>query len=157
MSGLTKIRPAQPHDVDAIAALLTALNRAEGQDAIATPHAIAQALFADNREVKVEALVAQHEGAIVGTLLYYAGYDTFSASLGFHLADMVVAHRHRRQGVGRALVRALGRITLAQGKAWISLTVLKQNAAAQAFYRSLGMTQVHVDFFAMGKQAITQL
>lgn len=157
MAQALTIRLAQPHDVDAIAALLTELNRAEGQGVIAEVHAITQALFADNREVKVEALVAQHEGAIVGTLLYYAGYDTFSASLGFHLADMVVAHTHRRQGVGRALVQALGQLALAEGKEWISLTVLKQNAAAQAFYRSLGITQVHVDFFAMGKQAITEL
>lgn len=151
------IRPATPHDVDAIAALLTELNLSEGRDVVAQPHAIAQALFADGREVKVEALVAQDAGEVVGTLLYYAGYDTFSASLGYHLADMVVAHAHRRHGVGKALVRALSQRALVEGKEWISLTALTSNDAARAFYHTLGMTEVSVDFFAMGKQAMTQL
>jgi ribosomal protein S18 acetylase RimI-like enzyme len=151
------IRPATLQDVDAIAALLTELNRTEGQEVVADAHAIAQALFADEREVKVNALVAVDAQKVIGTLLYYAGYDTFSVSYGFHLADMVITESHRRHGVGSALVRALGQQVLAQGKAWISLTALKQNTAARGFYHSLGMTEVSVDFFAIGKQAITQL
>ncbi len=151
------IRPATPHDVDAIAALLTELNLSEGRDVVAQPHAIAQALFADSREVKVNALVAQDAGMVVGTLLYYAGYDTLSASVGYHLADMVVAASHRRHGTGKALVRALGQRALVEGKEWISLTALTSNDAARAFYHTLGMTEVSVDFFAMGKQAMTQL
>ena len=157
MAQALTIRPATAHDVDAIAALLTELNRAEGQGVVAEAHAIVQALFADEREVNVNALVAVDAEKVIGTLLYYAGYDTFSASIGFHLADMVITESHRRQGVGRALVRALGQRALAEGTAWISLTALKHNTAAQAFYRTLGMTQVSVDFFAFGKQAITQL
>jgi predicted N-acetyltransferase YhbS len=109
------IRPATLQDVDAIAALLTELNRTEGQEVVADAHAIAQALFADEREVKVNALVAVDAQKVIGTLLYYAGYDTFSASYGFHLADMVITESHRRHGVGSALVRALGQQVLARG------------------------------------------
>lgn len=151
------IRPATPLDVKAIAVLLTELNRIEGQDVVTTPEAIAEALFAPNREVALHALVAEDGNDVVGMLLYYAGYDTLSASVGHHLADMVVAATHRRTGLGRALVRELARITLAQQKEWISLTALTRNKDAQAFYRTLGMTQVAVDFFAMGKQALRQL
>lgn len=151
------VRAAQPEDAASIAALMSELNRDEGYDVRAQPHALAQALFGEGREVAVQALVAVRGGGVIGALLYYPGYDTFSASLGYHLADMVVTRAHRRTGVGRALVVALARRTLGAGKAWVSLTVLQQNIDAQAFYTSLGMTRVGVDFFAIGKNALMQL
>jgi ribosomal protein S18 acetylase RimI-like enzyme len=68
---------------------------------------------------------------------------------------MVVDATHRRAGVGNALMKALAQHTLEANKSWVSLTALKDNAHAQAFYSSLGMTRVNVDFFAIGKTALT--
>ena len=157
MTTPVEIRAATPADAATIAVLMCELNRAEGCDVVTREVDIARALFADGREVNLRALVAQRDASIIGALLYYPGYDTLSASVGYHLADMVVTQSHRNQGIGKALMKALATQTLAENKEWISLTALKQNSAALAFYQSLGMTQVDVDFYAIGKTALAQL
>ncbi len=157
MTTQVEIRAAVRADAAAIAALMNELNWAEGYDVVTHEADIARALFANGREVNLRALVAQLDGIIVGALLYYPGYDTLSASVGHHLADMVVTQMHRKTGIGKALMKALAALTLAENKEWISLTVLSNNVAACGFYRALGMTQVSVDFYAMGKNALARL
>lgn len=150
------IREANERDIPAIAGLLDALNAAEGYE-VATDIGALTAALKGAHQVAFAALVADAAGSIVGTLLYYPGYDTLSASHGYHLADMVVDATHRRSGVGRALVGALADKALAENKAWLSLTALRSNEDAQAFYRALGMREVDVNFFAIGKQALASL
>ena len=151
------IRPATPADCAAIAHLMSELNREEGYEVLSDAEQIAAALFGKNNPTTLHALVAQAESAVVGALLYYAGYDTLSASYGYHLADVVVTHSHRKQGIGRALMATLAKQALDENKAWVSLTVLKRNRTAHEFYTALGMTHVDVNFFAMGKTALAQL
>lgn len=152
-----KVRDAETTDTPTITTLLSELNREEGYATAADPEAIAAALFGKNREVALSALVAEVEGRVVAVLLYYPGYDTLSTSVGYHLADMIVAGAHRRAGIGRALVKALAEEARRTQKGWISLTALKANRNAQSFYDALGMTKVEVDFFAIGARAIAQL
>lgn len=151
------IRNATERDIPAIAGLLDALNQFEGYEMLTNEAALQEALFMPEREVKLAALVAEAEGEVVATLLYYPGYDTLSASIGYHLADMVVAASHRRQGIGRLLVRHLAQQALTQGKEWVSLTALAKNNSARAFYESLAMQRVDVDFFAIGKSVLERL
>ncbi len=151
------IRPAQPADIPAIAALLSELNSVEGYAQQADADEIGRALFSPMREVKLSALVAESGEAVIGVVLFYPGYDTLSGVEGYHLADIVVTQACRRRGVARALVKALAAMALSEGKEWVSLTVLKKNDAARGFYQSLGMSEVAVDFFAMGKMALNRL
>jgi GNAT superfamily N-acetyltransferase len=151
------ICPARFDDSEAIAALLTELNREEGHDVVASKQEIACVLFGATPTVKVTAMVAEHAGEVVAVLLYYPGYDVLSSSYGHHLADIIVSKVYRKQGIGKALVKALAQQTLTEEKEWVSLTVLKRNSAAREFYAALGMTQVDVDFFAIGKTALAQL
>ena len=154
----THIRAATHEDCEAIAALMTELHRDEGYDVVATAEEMARALFGAARSVALSALVAVTPTVqVVGALLYYPGYDTLSAVEGYHLADVVVTAAHRRAGVGKALMRALAQTTLREQKEWVSLTVLRKNVAARGFYQSLGMTEVAVDFFAIGKTALSHL
>lgn len=150
------IRPAVRADAAPITALLGELNRAEGNMHPIDARAIELALFTP-RGVELRALVAELAGEVVATALYYSGYDTLSASEGYHLADIVVTEKHRRCGIARALVAALAAQCLREGGQWVSLTVLQKNSAAHGFYVSLGMTQVDVDFFAMGPRALMKL
>ena len=151
------IRPAIREDLPAIAALLDALNAWEGYDQTTDTATLAQALFAPERAVALHALVAEGEAkAVVGVLLYYPGYDTLSAAIGYHVADVVVEAASRRQGGGRRLMAALAQRALTEDRHWISLTVLRKNRAARAFYEALGMQSVAVDFFAMGPAGIAR-
>ena len=150
MAASLEIRVAERADCETIAALLTQLNHGEGNE-------VARALFSPAREVMVSALVAVEDEAVIGVVLYYPGYDTLSASYGHHLADIIVSEGKRGRGIGKLLVKALAKLTLAAGKEWISLTVLQRNDAAHGFYKALGMTQVSVHFFAAGKQALSAM
>lgn len=157
MSDTITIRPAEKSDCEAIAALLSQLYREEGYERAARGSDIELALFVAGREVKTQALVAFLGDVMVAALLYYPGYDTLSASVGYHLADIVVAPAHRRQSIGKALLERLAATALAEKKEWLSLTVLKNNTQARAFYQALGMSEVAVDFFAMGATALATL
>lgn len=152
------IRDAQPADAPAIAQLLAALYRHEGFAAQPEASEIARALFAEGRSVDTRAFVATDAAdVVVATLLYYPGYDTLSSSEGYHLADMVVAEVARRKGVGKQLVRALATRARQAQRAWISLTALRSNESAAAFYASLGMQEVNVRFYAMGQQGFDRV
>ncbi len=150
-------RAATPSDIPVIADLLTQLNRAEGKPDFMEEETIRHGLFAPVRRVDLRALLAVHEGVCVGVALYYVGYDIPTASDGYHLGDLVVDAGYRRQGVGRALFTALAKQNLDEGGEWIALTALTRNAPANAFYKLLGMTQVAVNFFAVGKHTLAGL
>jgi GNAT superfamily N-acetyltransferase len=151
------IRASTPDDVISIAGLLTQLNRIEGKPEHVDMEALAQGLFAPARKVDVRALVAERAQKVIAVALYYPGYDILTSAYGYHLGDIVVEETQRRTGIGRLLFAALGAQNLAEGGEWISLTVLSRNAAAQGFYAMLGMTHVPVEFFAVGKSALTKL
>lgn len=157
MPTVTTIRAGVPADSAAIASLMNALNREEGYSIAANEKALAAALFGENREVALSALVAESEGRILGALLYYPGYDTLSSTYGHHLADIIVSQAHRRCGIGKKLIAALAERMLATHKEWLSLTVLSHNAGAIRFYQSLGLQHVEVDFYAIGKTALARL
>lgn len=152
------IRAGIAADTVAITGLLEELNRLEGYDRSATPSEMADILFhEEGSRVHMRALVAEQGGELVGLILYYWGYDTVSASLGYHLADIVVTKKKRGQGVGRALYAQLAAQCLHEGAQWISLTVLKQNGDAKRFYRAMGMVEVAVDYYAIGPVALSTL
>ena len=58
------------------------------------------------------------------------------------MMNLAVAPRHRRQGIARQLVEALGDALQAQGVQSLTLEVRASNEAAIQLYRSLGFTQV---------------
>jgi ribosomal protein S18 acetylase RimI-like enzyme len=154
----TTIRHGVASDTQAIAALLTELNQLEGYDRSASSDEIADILFhEDNRRLHMRALVAVQEEELVGLVLYYWGYDTVSASAGYHLADIIVTKKKRTRGIGKKLYAALAKQCLAEGGQWVSLTVLKKNTAAKKFYHAMGMVEVAVDFYAIGPVALTRL
>lgn len=150
------IRDATRGDLADITSLVSALNREEGYDISASAQALHEVLFEGNPRVAMRALVAQKGVRIIGLALYYWGYDTVSATYGYHLADIVIDTAHRRQGIGSQLFNALGVQCLREQGKWISLTVLRQNARAQAFYTSRGMVEVAVNFYAIGPQALAR-
>lgn len=55
-----------------------------------------------------------------------------------HVTNVAVASRHRRRGVGEALMRALIALTKESGARSMTLEVRPSNAAARAMYGKLG-------------------
>jgi ribosomal protein S18 acetylase RimI-like enzyme len=156
LSTLLTVRSYHPNDVPRMAELITELNEREGYKQKMDAASL-QKVFAPDAPVRVYAFVAESNGKVCGLLMYYDGYDTLTNSYGCHLMDMVVASSHRRQGMGDTLIRMLVAQVLELNYQWISLTVLKKNSEAQAFYKALGFEEVAVDFFAIGHSAMQRL
>ena len=61
----------------------------------------------------------------------------------WQLRDLYVAERHRREGVGRALVTHVRDAAMADGALRVSLTTEADNVRALALYGDLGFEPVH--------------
>jgi GNAT superfamily N-acetyltransferase len=92
---------------------------------------------------KLEALVAELEGAIEGVALFYEGLGTFRARPFLYLEDLVVSEAARSRGVGEALMAALAREAVARNALRLEWVVLDWNDRAMRFYDRLGARRPH--------------
>lgn len=150
------IRTATISDLSDVAVLVQVLNREEGYDISAPVDALEEVLFDKRARVPMRAMLAVVNKRTVGLALYYWGYDTVSATYGYHLADIVVEKAARGARVGTQLFNALAQQCLREEGQWISLTVLQRNERAQRFYRQRGMVEVAVNFYAIGPQGLAR-
>jgi diamine N-acetyltransferase len=94
-------------------------------------------------EKRLEALVAEDEGKVVGIALFYEGLGTFRAKPFLYLEDLVIAGKARNRGVGEALMAALAREVVSRGALRLEWTVLDWNEGAIRFYERLGARRPH--------------
>ena len=136
------IRPATPADIPAILALIRQLAAYEhlSHACIATESLLAQHLLGPDRAA--EALVAELDTptgkTIVAYAIFFKTFSTFLALPGIYLEDLYVQPHHRRQGIGKALLRHLAQIALTRGYGRIEWSVLDWNTPSIEFYKSLG-------------------
>lgn len=106
----------------------------------ATPDDLAAALFAP--DPKVHALVAvvgdDDDEEVAGVAVWFVTYSTWRGRHGIWLEDLFVRPRHRRLGLGRALLASLAGACVEEGYRRLEWSVLDWNEPAHAFYRSLG-------------------
>ena len=88
----------------------------------------------------IEALTAIVAEKPVAFALYFHNYSTFLARKGLYLEDIYVQPAYRRQGIGRALLVQLARITVERGCGRFEWSVLDWNENAIRFYEGLGAT-----------------
>ena len=136
-----RIAIAGPGDVGAIHALIGGLADYEGLAGIcvATEHDLAQALFGEYR--CAEALIARFDGkseVAAGFALFFHTYSTFLGRRTLWLEDLFVRQEHRRQGLGRALLRRLAGLAVERNCGRFEWAVLDWNTSAIRFYESLG-------------------
>jgi diamine N-acetyltransferase len=92
---------------------------------------------------RLEALVAEDEGKVVGIALFYEGLGTFRAKPFLYLEDLVIGGQARSRGVGEALMAALAREVVSRGALRLEWTVLDWNEGAIRFYERLGARRPH--------------
>jgi len=83
-------------------------------------------------------LIARRERKIAGFAIMYFG-DQIA-----HLNLLAVGAEHRRQGLGRQLIDWLSASAIEAGIFRIDLELRETNAAARAFYQSLGFQSLDV-------------
>lgn len=136
------VRRARPEDGPRIVALDRELARFEKLQPPSDEEA-ARLLSWVFESKKLEALVAELDGAVEGVALFYEGLGTFRARPFLYLEDLVVSEAARSRGVGEALMAALAREALTRNALRIEWAVLDWNARAIAFYDRLGARRPH--------------
>lgn len=134
------LRPAEPRDLDAIVALITELAEFERLTHLldVTVGKLEPHLFGDRPAA--ECVVAEVAGEVVAFALFFTNFSTFLAQPGLYLEDLYVRPAHRGAGVGKALLRHLGRLSTDRGCGRFEWSVLDWNEGAIRFYQRVGAT-----------------
>ncbi len=146
MSALSRLRAAQPDDVDILHRFIVELAEAEQfpGEVTAQPDDLARALFGE--DAVAEAVLATWGEQPVGFALHYPSYSTISGRSGVHLEDLYVRAEHRGAGIGMSLLAHLAR-TAAQRGGRLEWWVLRTNDPALRFYQRLrarGLDEIEV-------------
>lgn len=147
IDGGYRLRSAEQDDVAVIVGLITELAEFESLTHLLqiTPQKLQMALFADHPLVEclvVEQVKPDQEGApsLVAFALFFTNFSTFLGLPGLYLEDLYVQPAHRRGGLGKALLKHLGRLAVARGYGRFEWSVLDWNENAIGFYERMGAT-----------------
>lgn len=137
---MAALRAAEPRDVPAIVGLIRELADFEKLTHLleVTPEGLHPQLF--GARPAAEALVAEHDGQLIGFALFFTNFSTFLGKPGLYLEDLYVQPAHRGAGVGRALLMHLAGLARERGCGRFEWSVLDWNADAIRFYERLGAT-----------------
>jgi len=132
------IRPAERRDLPGVVALVRALADYERLAPPDDEAAIRLGNDTFSANPRVEILVAEEGGEVVGYAAHFMMYSTFVARPSLYLEDLFVRPESRGRGIGAAFLRRLAALAVARGCGRFDWTVLDWNVEAQRFYRSLG-------------------
>ena len=137
---MATLRAAEPRDVPAIVGLIRELANFEKLTHLVevTPQSLHPQLFGERPAA--EAVVAEHEGHVIGFALFFTNFSTFLGKPGLYLEDLYVQPAHRGSGVGRALLTHLAALANARGYGRFEWSVLDWNEGAIRFYEKMGAT-----------------
>jgi GNAT superfamily N-acetyltransferase len=82
--------------------------------------------------------VAEVDGRIVGFVLWFLNFSTWTGTHGIYGEDMYVEPEYRGHGVGRALFEAMARVCVERGYQRLEFWTLDWNTNTIAFTTSLG-------------------
>lgn len=132
------LKMATEQDVPIILSFIKALAEYErlADAVIATEDGLRQTLFGPRPYA--ECVIARWQGQPAGFALFFHNYSTFLGRPGIYLEDLFVKPELRGQGVGRALLQFLARLTQERNCGRLEWSVLDWNESAIGFYKSLG-------------------
>jgi GNAT superfamily N-acetyltransferase len=141
MTGGVFVRVMREDDLEPVVALLGALFAQEADfepNPPAQRAALRTLLGAPERGV---VLVAERDGAVVGTVVLLAGISTAMGRDVCWLEDFVVAPEARGEGVGRTILAAVEDEARRRGWGRITLLTDADNFRAQRLYEAEGFTR----------------
>jgi GNAT superfamily N-acetyltransferase len=133
-------RPAQPEDIDAIAALAAEMDHYYGSSPT-EPIAVRRqqvntALF--GTPPAAHALLAIDSGSAAGFATYSFLWPAVGLTRSLYLKELFVTDTRRRDGVGTQLMQAVLTIASNNQCSRVEWTADDDNPAAQHFYKALG-------------------
>ncbi|HET9022892.1 MAG TPA: GNAT family N-acetyltransferase [Ornithinibacter sp.] len=139
-SASARVRPAEPDDVPVVLRLIRELAHYEKalHEVEATEEQLAAALFPAAGAPALFAHVAEVDGEVVGTALWFLSFSTWTGTHGIWLEDLYVSPEHRGSGLGQDLLRTLAAVCVERGYHRLEWWVLDWNAPSIGFYESIG-------------------
>ena len=138
-----RIAPIEEEDLPALDSLNQQLHQHEGE-----LERMATALELGRRDPNHLLLGAKVAGALVGTVLGYVCRMVYGQGRPFMMVDgMVVDERHRRTGIGRALMEAIEERAWERDCTCILLVTDESRTDALRFYEALGYRADHYKAF----------
>lgn len=101
----------------------------------ATEEILHQWLFVEN---KAKVVIAYYEHQPVGFALYFYNFSTFLGRAGIYLEDFYVRKEHRKKGFGKAILKKVAGLAIAQGCGRLEWSCLNWNKPSIDFYLSTG-------------------
>ena len=142
MSGIPRIRPARPADIDVLVHFQQAMateTEDKGLDAVKLRKGIEYLL---EHPAEGHYLIAERDNAPAGSLMVTFEWSDWRCGRFWWIQSVYMAPEHRRQGVYSALHRAILDEARSDPRACgIRLYVERENVGAQATYESLGMAE----------------
>ena len=133
-----EIRPASAEDSALILRFITDLAIYEkAEDAvIATESDIKNTLFSEDSTTS--AVICEIDRQAVGFAVYFFNYSTWLGKHGLYLEDLYVSPQYRGAGAGKALLKHLAQVALANDCGRFEWSVIDWNEPAIGFYKSIG-------------------
>ncbi len=132
------IVPATPEDVTQIWQFVVelAIYEREPDAVIATKEDFHRVLFCESP--RAYAVMCRDGDIPIGFGLYFYNFSTWLGRHGLYLEDLYVTPEHRGKGAGKALLKHLAGIAVAEGCGRFEWSVLDWNQPAIDFYESMG-------------------
>lgn len=133
-----QIRAAKPDETQTILDFILALAVYEKcpEEAVATAQDIQNTFFCDNPRVFCDFVEVDEQ--IVGFVVWYLNYSTWTGTHGIYVEDLFVLPEHRGNGYGKALLANLANVCVSRGYERLQWWVLNWNQPSIEFYESLG-------------------
>jgi GNAT superfamily N-acetyltransferase len=132
------VRPIRPDDVPSVVGLVREL--AEYEKALhevrLTEEQLHASLFGERPALFGH--VAEVEGTVVGTALWFLNFSTWRGTHGIYLEDLYVRPAFRGTGLGKELLRTLAAVCVERGYGRLEWSVLDWNTPSIDFYRAQG-------------------
>jgi GNAT superfamily N-acetyltransferase len=134
------VRELRPEDVPAVVGFVHELAEyeREPESCLLTADQLHAALFSEHPAVFGH--VAEVDGRVAATALWFVTFSTWTGVHGMHLEDLYVSPSHRRLGLARALLARLAAVCVERGWARLEWAVLDWNTPALDFYATLAST-----------------
>jgi GNAT superfamily N-acetyltransferase len=134
------IRPAEPHDVNAIFGMIFELAVFEKLEhiVVADEAKLHESLF--GAHPAAEALVGEEDGEVVTFALFFHNFSTFLCQKGLYLEDLYVKQNARGKGYGKQMLVALAQLAVDRQCGRFEWSVLDWNENAINFYQGMGAT-----------------
>lgn len=133
---MVAIRDGQAVDAAKLAQMISDFNVEEGSPGRITADRVAELCFGGGSTYK--ALVAEDNDDLVGYALLTRFFDTEPCAWCGYMQDLYVMPPWRSRGVGKRLINAAARYTLAAGMYELAWHVRDNNSRGRAFYARIG-------------------